>query len=75
MTISIDAALHGLRMVGPYLPLASWPSAAARLHQTGHSSITQHFGKSTIRSAVEADIPMEKGLLLEAPCFVRHDLS
>lgn len=28
---------------GPDLPFASWPSAAAQLHQTGHSFILQHF--------------------------------
>ncbi len=28
---------------GPDLPFASWLSAAVQLHQTGHSSIVQHF--------------------------------
>ncbi|CAN0583294.1 unnamed protein product, partial [Laminaria digitata] len=27
---------------GPDLPVATWPSAAVQLHQTGHSSILQH---------------------------------
>jgi hypothetical protein len=29
---------------GPNRPFASWLSAAAQLHQTGHSSTLQHFG-------------------------------
>lgn len=28
---------------GPDLPFAAWLSAALQLHQTGHSSILQHF--------------------------------
>jgi hypothetical protein len=28
---------------GPELSFASWSSAAVQLHQTGHSSILQHF--------------------------------
>ena len=38
-------------VVGPDLPFASWPSAAAQLHQTGHSSIVQHFRRVKVGRA------------------------
>jgi len=32
-----------------------WPTAAAQLHQTSHSSIAQHFRKMKVASADFAD--------------------
>ncbi|MFQ3254423.1 MAG: hypothetical protein ACI9U6_002727 [Loktanella salsilacus] len=36
---------------GPDLPFASWPSAAVQLHQTGHSSMAQHFRRVKVGRA------------------------
>jgi hypothetical protein len=35
-------------MTGPYLLFAPSPSAAAQLHQTGHSSIAPHFWRAKV---------------------------
>ncbi len=45
---------------GPNLTFASWTSAAVQRHQTGHSSILQHFRRVKVGSAdVPALIPAE----------------
>ena len=36
---------------GPDLPFSLWPIAAVQLHQTGHSSIAQHFRRMKVGSA------------------------
>ncbi|WP_183077456.1 hypothetical protein [Paenirhodobacter hankyongi] len=41
---------------GPNLPFSPWPTAAVQLHQTGHSSIAQHFRKMKVGRADEAAI-------------------
>ncbi len=43
---------------GPNLPFSPWPTAAVRLHQTGHSSIAKHFRKMMVGNADEAAAPI-----------------
>ena len=42
--------------VGPDLRFRPWPNAAVQLHQTGHSSIAQHFQKMKVDRADEAAV-------------------
>lgn len=37
--------------LGPDLPFSPWPIAAVQLHQTGHSSIAQHFRRMKVGRA------------------------
>ena len=41
---------------GPHPPFASWLSAAVQLHQTGHSSIVQHFRRVKVGRADQVTI-------------------
>lgn len=43
-------------MLGPNLPFSPWPTATVQLHQTGHSSIAQHFRKMKVGSADFAEL-------------------
>jgi len=42
------------------MPFASWPSAAAQLHQTGHSSIVQHFRRVKVGRAGQSELSLHQ---------------
>lgn len=56
-------------MIGPEPPLALWLNAAVQLHQTGHSSIVQHFPWVKVGRADGANIDVRDAYVRSAATY------
>jgi len=53
---TVATSIRGFDVIGPNLPFIALPDAAMQLHQTGHSSILQHFRRVKVANADQTAI-------------------